>query len=294
MTKPLDFFHRGNRSNNYWPDAIDIINCALNVPLMLTSIIGNTLVLAAILRTPSLRATSTILLCSLAASDLLVGLVVQPVYVAYLLAENDYLNQAVSAFGFFAVGVSLSTMTAISVDKFLALHYHMRYPNLMTTHRAMYTSATLWFIVFILSLLTFWNMDAFYSVIAVCIAACLLVCTFCYIRIYRIVRHHQLQILAQQQAVEMNAENNQNMQRSTRSAKTTFIFYIAMILCYAPMFISASAIVNDQGDVWSLAETVAFMNSSINPFLYCWRLRELRMAVVKTTRIIACKQIEQN
>ena len=144
----------------------------------------------------------------------------QPVYIAYLLAGNDSLSHAVSTLGLFAVGVSLSTMTAISVDRFLALHYHMRYPNLMTTHRAMYTSAILWFIVFILSFLTFWNMTAFYFVIAVCIAICLLVCTFCYISIYRIVRHHELEILAQQQAVEINAENNQNMQRSTRSAKT--------------------------------------------------------------------------
>ena len=288
MTKPLEFFHRGNRSNNYRPDTLDIINCALNASLMLTSIIGNTLVIAAILRTPSLRSPSTILLCSLAASDLLVGLVVQPVYVAYLLAGNDSLGQAVSTLALFAVGVSLLTMTAISVDRLLALHYHMRYPNLMTAHRAMYTSAALWFLGFILSSITFRNMDAFYSVIAAWIAVCLVLCTFCYIRISRIVRHHQLQIHAQQQAMEINAENNQNMQRSTKSAKTTFVYYIAMILCYTPMFISASAIFHDEGNVWTLAETVAFMNSSINPVLYCWRLHELRTAVLKTARKIAC------
>lgn len=32
---------------------------------------------------------------------------------------------------------------------------------------------------------------------------------------------------------------------------------------------------------WDLATTVVFMNSSINPILYCWRLRELRAAVTK-------------
>ena len=37
------------------PETIAIINCALNAPLMLIAIIANTLVLSAILRTPSLR-----------------------------------------------------------------------------------------------------------------------------------------------------------------------------------------------------------------------------------------------
>ena len=63
-------------------ETVVIANCILNAPLMLLSIIGNALVLVAILRTPSLRSPSVIFLCNLAVSDLLVGLVVQPVYVA--------------------------------------------------------------------------------------------------------------------------------------------------------------------------------------------------------------------
>ena len=58
-------------------ETIVIINCVLNAPLMLTSIIGNSLVLAAVWKTPASRSTSMIMLCSLAVSDLLVGFVVQ-------------------------------------------------------------------------------------------------------------------------------------------------------------------------------------------------------------------------
>ena len=42
---------------------------------------------------------------------------------------------------------------------------------------------------------------------------------------------------------------------------------------------------------WNFAHTAVFMNSCINPVLYCWRLRELRAAVVKTTREMLCKVI---
>ena len=57
-------------------------NCILNAPLMLLSIVGNALVLVAILRTPSIRSPSVIFLRNLAVSDLLVGWVVQPAYIA--------------------------------------------------------------------------------------------------------------------------------------------------------------------------------------------------------------------
>ncbi|XP_078343791.1 melanocyte-stimulating hormone receptor-like [Oculina patagonica] len=284
--------------NNSRPETIVIINCVLNAPLMLISIIRNTLVLAAILRTPSLRSPSMILLFTLAVSDLLVGIVVQPIYVAARLTENGLLSKAMFVMVASVSGGSLLIMTAISVDRFLALHYHMRYPNLMTTQRAMYTSVVLCLISFLQSSLSFWKMDSYYFAAAASIVLCLIVSTFCYITIYRVVRRHQLQIHVQQQAVESNVEVvNQSIRRSTRSAKNTFIYYIVMILCYTPWITSLliSAIFPTQ---WTkaliLADTAAFMNSSINPFLYCWRLRELRAAVTKTARQMICKETEQN
>ena len=40
--------------------------------------------------------------------------------------------------GFILCGVSLLTMTTISVDRFAALHYHMRYVTIVTTPRVVY------------------------------------------------------------------------------------------------------------------------------------------------------------
>ena len=279
--------------DDFRPNSIVIINCVLNAPLMLISIVGNTLVLAAILRTPSLRSPSTVFLCSLAVCDLTVGFVVQPLYITYKLTGNLFVHKALSIMAAAGTGVSLLAMTAISVDRLLALHYHMRYPSLMTTHRAMYTSVTLWLIVCLLSLLFLWKMSAYYLTAAVAIVICLLVSTGCYIRIYRIVRRHQLQIHAQRQAVEiLNSRANQDMQQMKKSAKNTFIYYIVMVLCYAPLFTSMlilSISPKHWTNIWGVTDTLVFMNSSINPFLFCWRIRELRKAVVKTARDILCK-----
>ena len=59
-----------------------LFNCVVNTLLMLTTIIGNILVLSAIWKTSSLRTPSIILLCGLATTDLVVGLVVQPLFLS--------------------------------------------------------------------------------------------------------------------------------------------------------------------------------------------------------------------
>ena len=151
----------GNISNF---ETIVVINCILNVPLMLTSITGNALVLVAILRTPSLRSVpSIIFLCSLAITDFLVGLVGQPFYIASELyhSTDGPLSKVEALISVSLCGVSLATMTAISVDRFLALHYHVTYANLMTTKRAMTTSASLWFVSILLSCLRVWIRGVF-------------------------------------------------------------------------------------------------------------------------------------
>ena len=279
------------KETNYHPETIVIINCVLNVPLMIISIIGNSLVLTAILKTPSLHSPSIMFLGSLAVSDLLVGLVPQPIYIAYELTRFSFLYQPMTTMAVIAACVSLSTMTAISVDRFLALHYHMRYPDVMTVHRAMYTIVGLWLLNFLVSLLVFLKVAAYYLAIATSIPIYLIISSFSYIKIYKILCRHQLQIVAQQRAMgSLNNENN--TLQSAKSAKNTFLYYIAMILCYTPLFIAMTILFffpNHWTVDWNLTDTATFMNSSMNPFLYCWRLRELRRAIVKISRKMLCK-----
>ena len=286
----------GNNDNcTSLPKTIVIVNCVINAPLMLISIIGNALVLAAILRTPSLRSPSTIFLCSLAASDLLVGLVLQPLYVANELKPKASLRIAKSLLIFSLCGVSLGTIMAVSVDRFLALHYHMRYANLMTKTRALCESVAIWLICFPLSCLYFASDKMVVYATIVSITLCMLATTFCYIKIYIIVRRHQFQIHVQQQAVQLslNQEQNMDIARSKKSAMSTFTYYISMVLCYSPVFIATVATFpEERTNAWVLTDTVLFMNSSINPFLYCWRTSELRTAVLRPLRKFLCKQTD--
>ena len=278
-------------------ETIVMANCILNAPLMLLSILGNALVLVAILRTPSIHSPSVIFLCNLAVTDLLVGLVVQPAYIAEQIVRTvSALQEAVTGMGFAGCGVSLWTMTAITVDRFLALHYHLQYPNLMTTSRAIYTIITIWCIITLFSFSILWSLSVYYFFATFCITICLLVCLVCFIKIYRIVRRHQLQIHVQQQAVENSTDTNkQQIRQSTRKAKNIFIYFLAMILCYSPfsiaVFISGFTSI-DLKVVATFSLTAVLMNSSINPFLFCWRMTELRAAVFKTVKLFSCRETD--
>ena len=291
--------HHSDNEDNSTPETIIIINCVLNAPLMLISILGNALVLAAIIRTRSIRSTPhMIMLCSLAVADFLVGLVAQPIYIAEQLTEDSIVSNVVLLTGPSLSIVSLMTITAITVDRFLALHYHMRYATLVTESRVKYTLAIIWLINFLLSGLVFWVKRDHKFVVAIVTIICLLICMASYVRIYCFIRRHQLQIYAQQQAVQSSdTGNNLNVAQLKRSAMNTFVFFIALILCYLPLYVLLTLVglsVKDWRTEWQFAITAVNMNSSINPFLYCWRLRKLRTAVVKTARQMLCKQTDEN
>ena len=134
-----------------------LTTCLLNGLLMLLTIMGNVLVLTAMLPTPSLRSPSTIFLCSLAASDLLVGFVVQPIFIGFGLNPGPELEHLAYILVSLACSVSLCTMTAISWDRFMALHFPLRYPDMMTNKHAVNISLSLWFLACTISCIRLWN-----------------------------------------------------------------------------------------------------------------------------------------
>ena len=108
-------------------ETLVIINCILNLPLILLNIVGNALVLIATSKSLSFRSTSREMLSSLAVSDLPVGIIAQTIFLAHQFPKESFFNNLIVLIVYPVCGVSLRTMTAISIDRFLALHCHMRY-----------------------------------------------------------------------------------------------------------------------------------------------------------------------
>ena len=177
---------------------------------MIFSIFGNAVVLAAIFKTPSIRSSSILLLCSLAVSDLFVGTLIQPLYIASVFTRNKLLGSLWFTVSFAAYGISLCTITAISVDRFLALHYHMRYPSLVTKSRIVYSIAIIWLLILLLSGIYYLNPFVYFFLVALGVGTFLLISILAFIGIYRIVKLQKLQIntLHVQQAVQASTTEN--------------------------------------------------------------------------------------
>ena len=173
----------------------------------------------------------------------------------------------------------------------------MRYATLATESRVKCTLIIIWLFSFLLSCFQFWATIAQHFSMGLVILFCLIISTLSYMRIFQIPRRHQLQIDAQQAVQSSDTENNLNIARLEKSARNTLILFIALILCHLPMYIVLTVNAISQWNFqieWDFATTLVFLNSSNNPFLYCWRVRKLRTAVVKTARKMLCKPTEGN
>ena len=114
----------------------------VNVILSLTSLTGNILILIALQAVSSLHSSSKLLFRCLSFTDLFVGLFSQPIFVTYLMAiANKNRNLCAISEGLASIssallcGESISTLTAISVDRLLALVLRLRYREVVTLTR---------------------------------------------------------------------------------------------------------------------------------------------------------------
>ena len=121
-----------------------VVNCVFNAFFSLTTIVLNILTIQALRKTPSLPKTLKTLLLSLAVSDLVVGLLVQLLYVAILvmnIQQNTESIAYVTVYKAFFIQKKILVLAShfgvisLTVDRFLAIHLHLRYQELVTHKR---------------------------------------------------------------------------------------------------------------------------------------------------------------
>ena len=108
-----------------------VLTFSLNIFLAFTATIGNTLMIIALHKVSSIHPPTKFLLPCLAMSDFCVGVIVQPLFAAFLMVipigNWHILHLTLGILNFTSCGFSLTTATAISVDKLLALLLGLRY-----------------------------------------------------------------------------------------------------------------------------------------------------------------------
>ena len=274
-----------------------VINCFFNAFLSFTAIVLNIITMQALRKTSSLPKTLKTLLLSLAVSDLGVGLLVQPLYVAILVME---IKQNTNSTAYYTVNEAYSIerktlvlashfgVFALAVDRFLAIQLHLRYKELVTHKRVVAVVISVW--VFSASISILVRLFGFSIMKPVIFVVCVITTGLLYCKIYASVRHHTNQIHALQVQQATQNEDMANAARLKKSSLATFYVYFVYLVCYLPVSCVKFAKTNGETpllfQLWYITLTLVYLNSSLNPLIYCWKMRHIRQTVMDILRNI--------
>ena len=250
----------------------------------------------AIHKTSAMAKTLKTLLLSLAFSDVAVGLFSQPIYtfflVKWLQLENINCNtyQVLNISGYLFSTASFLGVVAVSVDRFLAVHLHLRYQELVTHKRVVVVVIGKWLCSAFVSLIALWGLPSAWNITESVAAAFGFIITFVvYTRIYLTVRRHKNQIHSMQVQEVAHSDEIKHFIVLIKSTVSIFYVYLLLLICYLPFFICV-AVVRIYGSSIALKQfflysmTLIFLNSSLNPVIYCWKMRHVRHAIVNILR----------
>ena len=286
------------------------------------AITGNFLVLMTFIKNQSLREPSYYFMTSLATVDLLVGLVVNPFYVAITnfvswQYREERLLQLESFLAMTASTIILHSLTVMSVERFIAVNYPLRYRSLVTEKRSCIAIASVWTfgLSFNSAFFATSNDDLPNMWIACGVLSGLIPMTiifFCYGKILRAARTQSRRIHVAEGCVSNldlsvdSAEGNRQVDNQVntsvakevrRARKTAWSVAVAIVVV---MFLSMPAIVvsimqilvsdnvclfRQNNRVWMWCATLSLVSSALDPWIYAMRIKEFRDCFKRTVRL---------
>ena len=273
---------------------------AVNIFLSIAALLGNFLILVALKQESSLYPPSKLLYRCLATTDLLVGLVTQPLAATYwmsVVCEHwslcRYARDAAYMSSYVLCSVSLSTLTAISVDRLLALLLGIRYRQIVTLKRIYIITTTFWIFSVAAGSFSILHTRITFWCIIIVIPSCSVISIASYTKIFRTLRHNQAQVQdrVQQQSSQTTALN---MARYRKAVSSALWVQLALAVCYVPTVLVLLVLASRKTYsshvvvIYAIANILTYFNSTLNPFLYCWKVKEVRQAVKQTIRQALC------
>ena len=291
------------RQANRLPVGFAVSIFTLNILLSIIASLGNALILFALhkVRVSHLHPPTKLLFQCLAVTDLCVGFILQSLFA--ILSANDVLEinfpfsiyQALYTSSFMLCGVSILTSTTISVDRLLVLLLGPKYRHVVTLRRVRVLIIWFWLSGVSCGLMySFWShgMRVVFSAAVAAVIKSIIISVFSYTKIFFTLRSRQHQLHAQDHVNQEQANGrrdilNQRLNIALYKKTVSSIAWVqlALVVCYIPFVISIVTIrINGWNGmtadiVWITTGTLLYLNSSLNPILYCWKIKQVRKFV---------------
>ena len=262
----------------------------------LAAVIGNAVVLWLFYRNESLRTISNRFLASLCVADFLVGLVIDPTWIAIRFStqpkRTTISKQAINLLWIHSTAATVFSLCCVSVDRFIAIRFPLRYQNIITKKRCYIVIITVWLISFFLPFTRILvddrtKEDLWFSLTFIVFVLPLTIITLCYYWIFKFSRNQSRKI--QRRSVQNNENAPASATQNYKAVKTIGFVLGVFIVSWMPSLVVSVVdyvTANDQCMdhklayvVWPWIEAIAFTSSSINPWIYCFRNGEFREAL---------------
>ena len=257
------------------------------------TIVLNLLVMIAVKTKARLQSMSNMALACLALTDVMVGLVVQPLFIAQIwnIIQGETTASACSiqiASKLFNSLFGLSSivhLSLISVDRYIAIMRPYIYIQTVTKRRVLIATALAWALTFIINSVLLIDVEIVRAIITAVVISLISVVVFCNITVYREAHRQEKQIAAQQ----VDTATKQNFLSHKRVFKLTLMIIMLTVISYFPgtIFVRFKKPLKNVVSLGTLTSifmvvgSVAAFNSLVNPFIYCIRLRQFRVAFIE-------------
>ena len=267
---------------------------ALNILLSVSAFLGNATVLLALSKVSALHPPSKLLFRALAVTDLCVGVISQPLTVVSLMSQVNgefhvcrHASNARFLASCFLCAVSLLTSTAINVDRLFALSLGLRYRQFVTLKRMYAIVIFIWIlsIAFTAAWFISTTVTTLYAVLV--LFSSLATSGFSYAKMFILFRRNQNQVDSRTFWRRQNEAAPVNASLYRKTVYTVLWVQLALIVCYLPYSI-IQALISRRGAslslvlAWRYAGTLLLFNSSLNPLLYCWKMKAVKKAMKET------------
>ena len=270
----------------------------------------NALVIIAVKTKSRMRTIkSNILIASLATTDLMVGVIVQPMFIALTIilvrgkitTRSCILQNITQYFMSVLYDTSLINLALISGERYVAMKHTYAYnTGLVTEVRLLICSSLAWLFSLTLHILRVIDRNVFFVTNNAFIGLLIVPIVFWQIAVYREVRRHEKELSTQQ----VTEEARQKFLKDKKAFKLTAIFVSLLFICYIPICAVRIVVISKRSNMsiqtmyacFFSAVWVVLLNSFLNPIVYSVRMRQFRVAFVeltcRTVNIAEAEEIE--
>ena len=277
----------------------------------LPAILGNAAFLWVMYKSRAIRTAANVLLSSLTLADLLVGLVIDPLWIGRCVLSPrpvDHPFRIVIDFLWIQTSVTTTfSLCVVSLDRYIAVRFSLLYSQIVTHTRCHLAITFVWIVSIVFAmprvmiknpknLPTLWMCV---TVITILLPMVLIILLYSFILGQARKQSRNIaRLSAQRHGSKLAAERARNRRATKTAGLIVALFFVSWFPSLVTSFVNLTT--NDHCTmqrmrlVWLWVELVAFASSGINPWLYSLRNNAFKMEMKKVIGKSRCPIPKKN